>query len=43
MSPQELENMRVTQQLDKQPTGVYGNYALSRGLSETEVIGRITQ
>lgn len=41
MTPQELENLRTSQQLSKQATGVYGQYALSRNLSEEEIISRI--
>lgn len=41
MTPQELENLRTSQQLSKQATGVYAQYALSRNLSEEEIISRI--
>jgi glutamyl-tRNA synthetase len=43
LTPQELETMRVSQQLSKQPTGVYGSYALSRNLTQSEIIARIEQ
>lgn len=43
MTPEELEQLRTNQQLSKQPTGVYGSYALNRNLSESEVISYISQ
>lgn len=41
LTPEELEKIRTSQQLSKQATGIYGSYALSRVLSEDEVIAKI--
>ncbi len=43
LSPQELESIRASQQVAKQATGIYGQYALSRNLTEDEVITRINK
>lgn len=37
ITPEELENIRTSQQLSKQATWIYGSYALSRNLTEDEI------
>lgn len=43
MTPQELENLRTSQQLSKQATGVYGNFAIYRDASEEEVKAKLLE
>lgn len=41
LTPEQLENIRTSQQLEKKATGIYGAYAMSRNLTEDEIISRI--
>ncbi len=43
LTTEELESIRASQQVAKQATGIYGSYALSRNLTEAEVIVRINK
>lgn len=43
LTPEEMENIRTSQQLSKTATGIYGAYALSKSLSDSEIMDKLNE